>query len=91
MFEKVERTLAGLLAGARPAVLFDAMRHAVMGGGKRIRPRLCLAAAAVLGFGSQRMSHRTSASFFVRSKVQRTLPPLSFFVFGIVSTSFGAL
>ena len=49
MFEKVERTLAGLLAGARPAVLFDAMRHAVMGGGKRIRPRLCLAAAAVVG------------------------------------------
>ena len=49
MFEKVEQTLAGLLDDARPAVLFDAMRHAVMGGGKRIRPRLCLAAAAVVG------------------------------------------
>lgn len=49
MLAKVERTLAGLLEGARPAVLFEAMRHAVMMGGKRIRPQLCLAAAVAAG------------------------------------------
>ena len=49
MLAKVERTLAGLLEDARPAVLFEAMRHAVMMGGKRIRPQLCLAAAVAAG------------------------------------------
>ena len=49
MLAKVERTLAGLLEDARPVVLFEAMRHAVMGGGKRIRPQLCMAAAVAVG------------------------------------------
>ena len=49
MIERVEKELADLLACTRPATLFEAMRHAVLGGGKRIRPQLCLAAAAVVG------------------------------------------
>ena len=47
--ERLEKTLAELLAKTRPAALFEAMRHAVLGGGKRIRPQLCLASAAVVG------------------------------------------
>ena len=49
MISEVERTLAGLLEEARPAVLFEAMRHAVMAGGKRIRPQICLASAVAAG------------------------------------------
>ncbi len=36
-------------ASARPAALHQAMRHAVLAGGKRLRPILCLAAAAACG------------------------------------------
>ena len=43
ILEKIEPTLAELLAETRPSSLFEAMRHAVLGGGKRIRPQLCLA------------------------------------------------
>ena len=49
MIGKVEETLGDLLQCARPVVLFEAMRHAVMGGGKRIRPQLCMAAAVAVG------------------------------------------
>ena len=49
ILDQIEKTLAELLAETRPAALFEAMRHAVLGGGKRIRPQLCLAAAAVAG------------------------------------------
>ena len=49
ILERLENTLAELLTETRPAALFEAMRHAVLGGGKRIRPQLCLAAAAVVG------------------------------------------
>lgn len=49
MLETIEKTLGELLAEARPAVLFDAMRHAVMSGGKRVRPQICLAAAMAVG------------------------------------------
>ena len=49
ILERVEKTLAELLSETRPAALFKAMRHAVLGGGKRIRPQLCLASAAVVG------------------------------------------
>ena len=49
ILERIEKTLAELLAETRPSTLFEAMRHAVLGGGKRIRPRLCLASAAVVG------------------------------------------
>lgn len=49
MTERVEEILAELLSQSRPAVLFDAMRHAVMPGGKRVRPKICLAAAVAAG------------------------------------------
>ena len=49
MLEKVEETLGDLLQRDRPDVLFEAMRHAVLGGGKRIRPQLCMAAAVAVG------------------------------------------
>ncbi len=47
----IERTLDALLpqAAARPGVLSAAMRWAVEGGGKRIRPLICLAAAEAVG------------------------------------------
>jgi len=44
------RLLAALPStGERPAVLVEAMRHAVLTGGKRVRPILCLAAAEAAG------------------------------------------
>lgn len=49
MKESIERKLDELLSGTRPAVLFDAMRHAVMSGGKRVRPQICLGAALAVG------------------------------------------
>lgn len=47
----VEKRLAAVLPdpGARPAALAAAMRHAVLTGGKRLRPILCLAAAEAAG------------------------------------------
>ena len=47
--EKLEGALDELLAGDRPAALFEAMRYAVMPGGKRIRPKICFAAAVAVG------------------------------------------
>jgi len=46
-----EKHLFACLPGTetRPAVLADAMRHAVLSGGKRLRPILCLAAAEAAG------------------------------------------
>ncbi|HEY9870065.1 MAG TPA: farnesyl diphosphate synthase [Candidatus Obscuribacterales bacterium] len=41
----VEDRLAEYLAGGEPAVLWESMRYSVLGGGKRLRPILCLAAA----------------------------------------------
>ncbi|MBE6395531.1 MAG: polyprenyl synthetase family protein [Lentisphaerae bacterium] len=49
MLENIGKTLGELLAETRPAVLFEAMRHAVMSGGKRVRPQICLAAAMAVG------------------------------------------
>ena len=49
MKDLIEKKLEELLSGVRPAVLFDAMRHAVMSGGKRVRPQICLAAAVAVG------------------------------------------
>ena len=49
ILEQIEQTLTELLAETRPTALFAAMRHAVLGGGKRIRPQLCLASSVVVG------------------------------------------
>ena len=48
---RIEDRLLAVLpsSGARPDVLIEAMRHAVLAGGKRIRPSLCLAAAEAAG------------------------------------------
>ena len=47
----VEKELFACLpvAGTRPSELSEAMRHAVLSGGKRLRPILCLAAAEAAG------------------------------------------
>src|SRR3954453_1617030 len=54
--QDVETTLAALLSDkarpgeiARPAHLMAAMRHAVLGGGKRLRPFLAVETARMLG------------------------------------------
>ena len=53
MIREVESELRRLLsAQERPRVLADAMRWAVEGGGKRIRPRICLASAVAVGGAS---------------------------------------
>ena len=49
MIDRIERKLVELLSGTRPESLFNAMRHAVMSGGKRVRPQIFLAAAAAVG------------------------------------------
>ncbi|HZD90015.1 MAG TPA: polyprenyl synthetase family protein, partial [Pseudolabrys sp.] len=46
-----ERPLAG--ETARPKRLLEAMRHAVLGGGKRLRPFLVVESAALLGAGGE--------------------------------------
>ena len=51
--EEVELELRRLLSlQERPRVLLEAMRWAVEGGGKRIRPRICLASAVAAGGAS---------------------------------------
>jgi geranylgeranyl diphosphate synthase type II len=49
MKDLIESKLDEMLRETRPAVLSEAMRHAVMTGGKRVRPLICLAAAAAVG------------------------------------------
>jgi geranylgeranyl pyrophosphate synthase len=52
---ETERRLAALLpaAGTRPERLGAAMRHAVLTGGKRLRPIICLASAEAVGGTAQ--------------------------------------
>src|SRR5215470_1871901 len=49
--ESVNRALDQFLpsAGTRPATIHKAMRYSLFAGGKRMRPALCLAAAAACG------------------------------------------
>jgi farnesyl diphosphate synthase len=51
VLDRVESALDHYLpaAGALPATLHDAMRYAVLGGGKRVRPLLCHAAGELTG------------------------------------------
>ncbi|HEX7324578.1 MAG TPA: farnesyl diphosphate synthase [Rhodanobacteraceae bacterium] len=55
--ERVERALEIRLppAAARPAALHAAMRYAVLGGGKRVRPLLCYAAGELLGVDPEKL------------------------------------
>ena len=60
---RIEQALAGTLAAAdaRPARLDEAMRYAVLGGGKRIRALLVHAAGAALGAAPEALDHAASA------------------------------
>lgn len=51
MIERIEKALDAALPAAdvRPIALSQAMRWAVMGGGKRVRPQICLMAAQAAG------------------------------------------
>ncbi|MBN1774707.1 MAG: polyprenyl synthetase family protein, partial [Deltaproteobacteria bacterium] len=44
----LERAVVGMTGAGCPPKLAAALRHAVLGGGNRLRPRLCLAVAAAL-------------------------------------------
>jgi len=64
--ERKKRVEAKLFAclpieGTRPAELSEAMRHAVISGGKRLRPILCLAAAEAAGGKAEDAIHAACA------------------------------
>lgn len=48
-------------AETRPAILVEAMRHAVLSGGKRLRPILCLAAAEAVGGSAEDARYAATA------------------------------
>ncbi|HEX5353565.1 MAG TPA: farnesyl diphosphate synthase [Rhodanobacteraceae bacterium] len=78
--ERVERALAARLPaeGARPASLHAAMRYAVLGGGKRIRPLLCYASGEVLGIAPEQLDDAACAleCIHVFSLVHDDLPAM---------------
>ncbi|RMH33572.1 MAG: polyprenyl synthetase family protein [Nitrospirae bacterium] len=53
--QKIDRFLATLLSDeqAAPKALYDSMRYSLLGGGKRIRPILTLAAAESVGYAGE--------------------------------------
>ena len=61
--DRVEATLEKLLPGAdhAPARLHSAMRYAVLGGGKRVRPLLAFAAGELVGADKARLEVAASA------------------------------
>lgn len=60
---RVERVLAGCLppASIAPQRLHEAMRYAVLDGGKRVRPLLALAAGEVTGATAERVQYAAAA------------------------------
>ncbi len=60
---RMESVLADWLPSARiaPQRLHEAMRYAVLGGGKRVRPLLAFAAAEVTGADPERVQHAAAA------------------------------
>jgi len=60
---RIENVLAENLppAGIAPQRLHEAMRYAVLGGGKRVRPLLAFAAGEVTGAGVERVQHAAAA------------------------------
>mgnify|MGYP001797724433 CR=1 FL=1 len=60
----VERTIDENLPAAtpEPPVIHEAMRYAVLGGGKRLRPILAIAAAEALGAALHRTLERPGTS-----------------------------
>jgi farnesyl diphosphate synthase len=60
---RLERALSRFVPAAHvaPARLHEAMRYAVLGGGKRVRPLLCFAAGEVTGAAPERLEVAASA------------------------------
>lgn len=76
---RIDDALARLLpTQTAPATLAEAMRHAVLGGGKRIRPRLVYAAGAVAGAAPAALDHAAAAVEFIHasSLVHDDLPAI---------------
>lgn len=63
---RIEAALAGALGSGEahdgPPQLAAALRHAVLGGGARVRPQLCLAVAAACGDDAPALSEGTAAA-----------------------------
>ena len=78
--ELVDRTLDAHLppAGTPPAVIHEAMRYAVLGGGKRVRPILAIASAEACGADPQPLLVPLCALELIHtySLVHDDLPPL---------------
>ena len=76
---RIDDALARLLpTQTAPATLAEAMRHAVLGGGKRIRPRLVHAAGTVAGAAPAALDHAAAAVEFIHasSLVHDDLPAM---------------
>ena len=76
---RINDALARLLpTQTAPATLAEAMRHAVLGGGKRIRPRLVYAAGEVAGAAPAALDHAAAAVEFIHasSLVHDDLPAM---------------
>jgi farnesyl diphosphate synthase len=78
--EKVERTIASLLPATEltEAPLFDAMRYAVLSGGKRLRPFMVMESARVFGVDAGRARRVAAAAEFMHcySLVHDDLPAM---------------
>lgn len=78
--EKVERTMANLLpvTELHEAPLFEAMRYAVLNGGKRLRPFMVMEGARVFGVDAARARRVAAAAEFIHcySLVHDDLPSM---------------
>jgi geranylgeranyl diphosphate synthase type II len=76
----IDRTLDERLppASTPPSVIHEGMRYAVLGGGKRLRPILALAAASACGAGIEPLLRHAAALELIHtySLVHDDLPPL---------------
>src|SRR5256885_7302310 len=68
---RTERALSRLLPGAHvaPARLHEAMRYAVLGGGKRVRPLLSFAAGGVTAAAPERLEGAASAGGLIHASL----------------------
>lgn len=77
---RIDRALDAQLppAGTPPAVIHEAMRYAVLGGGKRVRPILAIAAAEACGASTERLLGHFAALELIHtySLVHDDLPAL---------------
>lgn len=66
-FEKNLQNRLGTLTDSAPQVIKDAMRYAVCGGGKRVRPVLCFATCEMLGTDKSAVGNLALAIEFIHS------------------------